>query len=82
MSKQVIANKLQSVFITHFRINTEVFSWNMPLEQLSKDFKILGYLTYLEHLLEQEFGTRVKLSDSISTAIHTPDDVLRLLMEQ
>lgn len=79
MSEQKIADTVQETFIQHFNIHPEDFDWETPLEELDTNFKILGNLVFLEQLLEKEFGKNALLLENISTAIHTPKDIMELI---
>lgn len=76
------AQKVQHIFIEHFNISAEQFDWEQPLEALQKDFKILSYLVFLEQLVQQHFELNIPLIENISTAFHTPKDILALINKE
>lgn len=76
------AQQVQNIFIIHFDIEPEQFSWEKPLEVLQKDFKILSYLVFLEQLIHQHFELNIPLIENISTAFHTPKDILNLINKE
>lgn len=73
------ADILQSIFTEHFNIDSDRFDWEQPLEQLDEQFKLLGNLIFLEQLLRKEFQKDIPLLENISTAFHTPTDILKLI---
>ena len=79
MARETISKQLQLIFVEHFNIPLEQFDWELPLEALNHDFKMLSYLMFLEQLLEQHFAKKIPLMENISTAFHTPKDVLLLI---
>lgn len=82
MTREDTAQKVQSVFINHFDIAPDKFDWNQSLEALNEDFKILSYLVFLEQLIKNDFETEVPIIENISTAFHTPNDVLALIVNE
>jgi len=82
MTKAEVAAAVQAILIRHFNIPADQFSWDKPLEALHEDFKILGYLVFLEQLLHQRFGKKIPLLENCSTAIHTPEDVVELIISE
>jgi hypothetical protein len=73
---------VESILIGHFNIASDQFSWEKPLDALQKDFKSLNYLMFLEQLLHKEFGDKIRLLENISTAFHTPKDIVRLIVNE
>ena len=71
MPHQEAEVSLYNIFIRHFQIPPGQFAWDLPLEVLQKDFKLLSYLVYLEQLVQQEFGKDVQIVEHISPAFHT-----------
>ena len=82
MTNEKITDIVQFIFLQHFNIQPENFDWEQPLEKLDTDFKILGNLVFLEQLLQKEFEKNVHLLENISTAFHTPKDVLQLVINE
>ncbi len=82
MTYDVISATVKSIFTEHFHIQHDQFSWEQPLESLQKDFKILSYLVFLEQLLDKSFKKKIPLIENISTAFHTPRDVVELIMRE
>lgn len=76
------ADILQSIFIAHFNIDSGRFDWEQTLERLDEQFKLLGNLVFLEQLLQNEFQKEIPLLENISTAFHTPKDVLEIVMKE
>lgn len=52
------------------------------MEVLHEDFKLLGYLVFLEQLLHQQFGKKIPLLENCSTAIHTAEDIVNLIIRE
>lgn len=82
MTQAEVATAVQALLIQHFHIPAEQFCWDKPLEALHEDFRILGYLVFLEQLLHQQFGKKIPLLENCSTAIHTAEDVVGLIMRE
>lgn len=82
MTQAEVAAAVQAILIQHFNIQADEFSWEKPLEALHEDFKILGYLVFLEQLLHQRFGKKIPLLENCSTAIHTPEDIVNLIIKE
>lgn len=82
MTQTEVAAAVQAMLIGHFNIPAEQFCWNKPLEALHDDFKILGYLVFLEQLLERQFDKKIPLLENCSTAIHTAEDVVNLIIRE
>ncbi|MEZ4848475.1 MAG: hypothetical protein R3B93_07630 [Bacteroidia bacterium] len=82
MQKEEVSNIVRILLIQHFDIHPDVFSWEKTLEELQADFKILSYLLFLEQLLQKQFGTKVGVLEVISTAFHTPQDVVDLILRE
>ena len=81
IKQEEVAAIVQSILIEHFKIEPKQFSWETPLEDLGKDFKLLSYLVFLEQLLFQRFGQQIPLLENISTVFHTPRDVVKLIIK-
>ncbi len=73
------ADIVHSLLTEHFNIDARHFDWERPLEQLDEQFKLLGNLVFLEQLLQKEFQQDIHLLENISTAYHTPRDILELI---
>lgn len=91
MKTALVANNMQyeevqaivrSILIRHFNIPPDQFSWEKPLDALQENFQILSYLMFLEQLLQQQFGEKIRLLENISTSFHTPEDIIQLVMNQ
>ncbi|MCB0566444.1 MAG: hypothetical protein KDD01_18905 [Phaeodactylibacter sp.] len=82
MTQAEVAAAVRTILIQHFHIQAEQFSWELPLEALHEDFKILGYLVFLEQLLHQRFGKKIPLLENCSTAFHTAQDIVKLTMNE
>ena len=67
-------------FYTSRILENNEFDWKVPLDALDKQFKLLSYLIYLEQLLEDKLGKKIPLLENINTALHTPNDILSLVM--
>ena len=81
MTHQIVADKIKFLLIRHFNIQPEHFDWEQPLEKLNADFKVLGNLVFLEQLLQKEFDKNIPLLENISTAFHTPRDIVELIIK-
>lgn len=82
MTKEEIANKLQSIIVDNFNVSKEQFDWEQPLEVLQEDFTILSYLVQLDQLITIQFEQNISIVENISTGIHTPKDILHLIMNK
>lgn len=82
MTQTEIAAAVQVLLIRHFNIPSEQFCWDKPLEELHENFRILSYLVFLEQLLDQQFGKKIPLLENCSTAIHSAEDVVDLIMRE
>ncbi len=80
MIHQKEADTLKALLLKHFNIQSAHFNWELPLEKLDANFQMLGNLVFLEQLIEKEFGKKVPLLENISTAIHTPKDIIELVI--
>ena len=70
---------VKTILLTKFEISEERFAWDKPLEQLNENFRILGYLMYLEQLLNRAFDIELPLIEHVSSSIHSPQDILELV---
>ena len=82
MTNENAAEKLQNIFIHHFNIKPDKFNWDIPLEKLNEDFKILSYLVFLEQLIHKNFDNDIPIIENISTTFHSPKDVLNLIINK
>ncbi len=73
---------VKRVLIDNFNIEPRDFDWDKPLEQLQENFKILGYLVFLEQLLNSELDSKIELLEQISSNIHTPKDIVNLIQKE
>ncbi len=82
MTNETISHTVQSILIEKFDVSPENFTWDKSLEELQENFKILGNLVFLEQLLEKQFDRKFPLLEHISTAYHTPKDIVVLIMKE
>jgi len=80
MSTQEVKIKIKSILIQQFKLQRDQFSWKHPLEQLNEEFKILSCLILLEQLFNQLFGKKIPLLKKVSTAFHTPQDLVDIVL--
>ena len=80
MQREEVEMALQSILVQHFNIAPDQFSWEKPMDALQEDFKSLSYLMFLEQLLQQQFGKNIRLLETISTAFHTPKDIVQHIL--
>ena len=73
---------VRPILIRHFDIPQDQFSLEIPLDVLQENFQMLSYLMFLEQLLQQQFGEKIQLLEYISTAFHTPEDIIQIIMKQ
>lgn len=81
MDYEKISETVQVILVQYFNIPASSFSWEKHLEELQSDFKILDYLIFLERLLQNKFKKELFLLENISTAMHTPRDIVNLIMD-
>jgi hypothetical protein len=81
MNHEKVSEAVRIILIQHFNILDRSFSWEQPLDELQEDFKILDYLIFLERLLQSKFKKEFSLLENISTAIHSPGDIVNLIMK-
>lgn len=81
MSGKEISKIVQSIMIKYFDVDPTAFDWEKTLECLQEDFKMLDYLIFMERLVQQQFEKEISLLDYISTAIHTPKDIVDLIVD-
>ena len=74
------ANAVQSILVEQFHV--EKFDFNKPLEVLHEDFKLLDKLVYLEQLLEKKFQKKIPILENISASVHTPMDIVQLIVNK
>ena len=82
MTREKTAEKVQAIFTEYFDIPVEHFDWEQPLEALHANFEILSHLVLLEQLIQKNFGMHIPIIENISTAFHTPKDVLELIIRE
>jgi|GEM_PF-3720375 len=80
MSKVEVRNALHTILIENFKVDVRSLETNRPLDKLDENFKILGYLIFLEQLINKEFSIAIPLLESISASIHTPEDLVELIV--
>ena len=81
MTQEEVSMIIQEIFEDHFQVNPDHFSWEKTIENLHEDLKILAYLVFMEQILEKRFGHKIPLLEKISTSIHTPLDLVQLVMK-
>ncbi len=81
MQQEKIALIIRSVLLKNFDIPAEQFAWESTLQVLDKQFKILSTLVELEKLLNLQFDKEIALVENIITTIHTPKDIVQLVMK-
>ena len=81
MQKTEVGSIVRSLLIHHFDIQPETFSWEKKLEELQANFKILSQLVFLEQLIQKEFGKNIGILEEISTAFHTPEDLVEVIVK-
>jgi hypothetical protein len=79
MPKDKIREALHKILIDQFGIDRSLLAEERLLEELHENFKILGYLMFLEQLINKEFNVKVPLLENINSAIHTPEDIVQLI---
>lgn len=82
MTADNISNIVKQVLVNNFNIEPHNFNWDKPLEQLQENFKILGYLVFLEQLLSHEFNSKIVLLEHISSNVHAPKDIVKLIQKE
>ncbi|MDZ7614292.1 MAG: hypothetical protein U5K51_11760 [Flavobacteriaceae bacterium] len=82
MEEKEIRVKLKSILLNNFEVNPLLFDWDVPLEDLQQKFSLLGYLVFFEQLINEHFEGRFHILENINAAIHTPNDVCRLIQEE
>jgi hypothetical protein len=82
MLKDKIRKSLYKILTDHFDIDIKLLAKERFLEELHENFKILGYLIFLEQLINKEFNVKVPLLENINSAIHTPEDIVQLIERQ
>ncbi|MEI6411650.1 MAG: hypothetical protein WCR52_19830 [Bacteroidota bacterium] len=73
------AQMVKAILLNHFNVAEEEFSWDKPLDEVNKDFALLGNLTNFEDLLQAESNKKITLVEHISTNFHSAKDVLKLI---
>ena len=81
MQQEKIAQIIQAVLIKNFDISADQFEWEFTLQALNKRFKMLSTLVELEKLLKSQFNKEIALVENIITTIHTPKDIVQLVMK-
>lgn len=81
MSQEEVAEIIESLLKENFSISTHQFDWETTLEILNEKFNLLSYLTSLEQLIGTRFSKKIPLLENINTSVHTPKDVLLLVMK-
>ena len=82
MTREEVLVIVRGIFENDFQVHPEQFSWEERLENLHEDFKILVYLVFMEQVLEKRFGQKIPLLEEISASIHTPEDLVQLIMKK
>ncbi len=79
MSTLNIREIIKDILIKEFNISEKNFDWNTPLQELNKEFNILGILLDFQHSLQSVFATTIDFLDLIEPAIHTPEDIVNII---
>jgi hypothetical protein len=82
MSGTNVPHKVQSLLIDNFNIAPQEFNWDVSLETMDSDFKVLSYVLFLEQLINKEFNIKVLLLEKINVAIHTPNEIVRIITSE
>ena len=82
MTDQELKNILQTSLMELFNIPTSDIAWDEPLVLLHDDYKLLSGLLKLEEVLNEKLQTELMLVENISSYLHTPNDLLHLLLEK
>lgn len=82
MNEADIRSVLKSFLLLRFHVDPQDFEWNKPLQDLHENFKILGYLMFLEQLLNEHLQADLPLIENIDVSIHTPEDVIKLVRQE
>lgn len=82
VKEEEVRYKVHKILIDFFKIDATLLDQEKPLDELQADFKILGYLLFLEQLIHKEFGVKIPLLENISADIHTPEDIVRLTLKE
>ena len=80
--KQEVANIIQDLLVDKLNVKPGDFNWNSKLNELNEEFELLGHLVYFEQLLNKQFEKNISLIEYISTDIHTPNDIVELVMKE
>lgn len=75
------SNIIKSILIETLQIEPAQFDWVTPLQQFNQNFKVLGFLIDLEDALKTKFKQDIQLIEQISPAIHTPEDIVQLILK-
>lgn len=81
MNYEEVSTIIQTIFLQYFNVSLNTTTWEQPLEQLQEDFKILDYLLFLEKLLQQQLNKDIVLLENISPVIHSPNDIVALVLK-
>jgi hypothetical protein len=82
MQKDEVRNTLKKILIDHFLVDSKLLKEEKPLDRLHDNFRILGYLIFLEQLINKEYNAKIPLLESVSAAIHTPEDIVLLIIKE
>ena len=82
MVTEDIRSDVKQILVTHLKIAIGQFDWEKPLDELQGNFKILGYLVYLEQLLNKKFDFQIPVLENINSAIHSPNDIALLIQNE
>lgn len=80
MKEHTIKNILLTTLKEQFNVPEADFDWNKPLLFLHEDFKLLSTLLRLEQSLNEQLQINLQFVENISTYLHTPNDILDLIM--
>lgn len=82
MSSDKVHDIVEAILLDHFNIKPQDFNWDVPLETMDSDFKLLSYVLFLEQLINKKFNLKVLLLEKINVAIHTPNDVVSIIISE
>ena len=82
MSSDNVHDKVEVLLLEHFNITPQELYWDVPLEIMDSDFKMLSYVLFLEQLINKEFNLKVLLLEKINVAVHTPNDIVKIITSE
>jgi hypothetical protein len=82
MTNENVHDIVEVLLLNYFNITPQEFNWDVPLETMDSDFKILSYVLFLEQLINKEFNIKVLLLEKINVAIHTPNEIVKIITSE